>query len=256
MQAFHMLRPVVGLMFALVLFSEGNLPVARPQGNSTGPASASVEVRWSGELKRIMMQGDLKGTIDLASLARLRNVFAVGALEGLRGEVTILDGQASISRVKNGKITVEESAKGKACVLVYAQVKNWKELPFPGACESLDQLETAVVTAAQKEGINVSRPFPFLIKGKVVEAKYHVLHYPGNLKDPHDLHDRAKVKFEMKDTVVELLGFYSDRHLGVFTCGGNLHVHVRSSDGKVSGHLEEVSLGKDTRLYLPIPLEK
>jgi alpha-acetolactate decarboxylase len=214
------------------------------------------EVRWFGELKNVMLKGDLKGTVDLKVLSKLPHVYAVGALEGLDGEITMLDGGASIAKVRDGKVTVSDVVQGKACVVVYAQVKNWKEVPLRKSTRSLDQLEAAVVVAATKEGINVNRPFPFLVKGKVTEAKYHVLRHPGALKDSQDLHDKAQVKFVFKDGPVELVGFYSDQHLGIFTCGGNLHVHLRSADGKLSGHVDEVDLGSEMRLFLPLPLAR
>jgi acetolactate decarboxylase len=226
--------------------------MAAPQDAPSDRQGAVVEVRWSGELKNVMMKGDLRGTIELKSLAKMPHLYAVGALEGLQGEVTILDSAVSIARVKEGKVVVGEVAQGKTCVLVYAQVKHWKELPLPKSTKSLDQLETSLIEAAKKEGINVNRPFPFLVKGKVAEGKYHVLRHPGDLKDPHDVHAKAQVKYVLKDAAVELLGFYSDKHLGIFTCGGNLHVHLRSGDGKASGHLDEVSLGDEMRLFLPV----
>jgi hypothetical protein len=49
-----------------------------------------------------------------------------------------------------------------------------------------------VVEAARRQGIDVNRPFPFLVKGTVAEAKYYVVRHPGDLKDPQDLHDKAK----------------------------------------------------------------
>jgi acetolactate decarboxylase len=223
---------------------------AEPRRPTSDQKGVVHEVRWSGELKKVMMSGDLKGTIDLKALSKLPHVYAVGALEGLQGEVTILAGTPSIARVRDGKVVVSQVAQGKACVLVYAQVKHWKELPLPKAIRSLAQLEGFAVDAARKEGTNVNRPFPFLVKGKVTEAKYHVLRHPGAVKDPQDLHGKAQVLFTFKGGVVELVGFYSDQHLGIFTCGGNLHVHLRSADGKLSGHLDEVELGDEMRLYL------
>jgi acetolactate decarboxylase len=176
--------------------------MAEPQNAPAKPEGAVVEVRWSGELKNVMMKGDLKGTIDLKPLTKLPHLYAVGALEGLQGEVTIFDSSASIARVKDGKLVVDEVAQGKACTLVYAQVKRWKELPLPKSSKSFDHLEAAVVEAAKNQGINVNRPFPFLVKGKVAEAKYHVLSHPGDLKDPHDLHDKAQVKYVLKGSTV------------------------------------------------------
>jgi acetolactate decarboxylase len=230
--------------------------MAEPRDGHGDREGAVVEVRWSGELKNVMMNGDLRGTIELESLATLPHVYAVGALEGLQGEVTILDSSVSIAVVEDGKVVVSELQEGKACTLVFAQVRQWKEWPLPKSTESLHHLESFLVEAATKEGIDVSRPFPFLVKGKVAEANYHVLRHPGDLEDPHDLHDKAQVEYVLKNSSVELLGFYSDKHMGIFTCGGNLHVHLRSGDGKTSGHLDAVALGDNMRLFLPATASK
>ncbi len=243
---------------AIVLVLPSGMPGVRaePQNPAADRKGTVCEVRWSGELKNVMMKGDLRGTIDLKALSKLPHVYAVGALEGLQGEVTILNSIPSLARIRDGKVTVSQVAQGKACVLVYAQVKHWTDVPLPKSVRSLDQLEAFVVEAAKKEGINVNRPFPFLVRGKLREAKYHVLRHPGTLKDPHDLHEKAQVSFTVKGGAVELVGFYSDQHLGIFTCGGNLHVHLRSADGKTSGHVDEVDLGNEMRLFLPIPSAK
>jgi acetolactate decarboxylase len=241
------------LLVGLALFSEGG---RSGRGEHPTDGGTVFEVRWSGELKKVLMKGDLRGTIDLKAISKLPHVYAVGALEGLEGEVTIFDNAASIARVRDGKVMVHQVAEGKASVLVYAQVKEWKEMPLPKSVRSLGRLEASVVEAGKKQGINVSRPFPFLVKGKVAEVNYHVLRHPGDVKEPSDLHDKAQVKYVLKDNTVELLGFYSDKHLGIFTCGGNLHVHMRSGDGKLSGHVDEVELGDDMRLFLPVPTAK
>lgn len=199
----------------------------------------------------MMMKGDLSGTIDLAGIAKMPHMYAVGALEGLQGEVTVLDSNATLVTVRDGKQTISQSPKGKASVLVYAQVKQWKTIAIPNSTESLADLEPFVVEAARKDGINVDRPFPFLVKGTVAEAKYHVLRHPGDAKDPRELHDKAQVPFLLKAKAVELVGFYSDKHLGIFTCQSNLHVHLRSVDGQESGHVDEIRLGEGMVLCLP-----
>ena len=235
------------------LLSGGHRSLAKWQDSPTNRDGAVIDVRWAGALTNVMMKGDLKGTVDLRDLSKLRGVYAVGALEGLQGEVTILDSAASIARVRDGKVVISRVAEGKACVLVYAQVRAWKEVPLPRTTRSIDQLEAFVVEAARKQGINTNRPFPFLVKGTVTEARFHVVRHPGDLKDPLELHDKAKVKYTFRRGAVDLVGFYSDKHLGIFTCGGNLHLHMRSADGQLSGHLDEVDLGDEMRLFLPLP---
>jgi len=214
--------------------------------------SRPVEVRWSGELKNMMLKGDLSGTIDIAAIAKLPNMYAVGALEGLQGEATVIDSIATLVSVRDGKQNISQAPKGKATVLVYAQVKQWKTNSIPKKTESLADLEAFVVEAARKERINVDRPFPFLVKGTAAEVKYHVLRHPGDVKDPRELHDKAQIPFSLKAKAVEMVGFYSDKHLGIFTCQSNLHVHLRSVDESESGHVDEVRLGDDMQLWLPV----
>ena len=41
---------------------------------------------------------------------------------------------------------------------------------------------------------------------------------------------------------MELIGFWSDRHQGIFTHKGtHVHVHGRTGDGKLSGHVDGVT---------------
>ena len=47
----------------------------------------------------------------------------------------------------------------------------------------------------------------------------------------------------LEHAVVELVGFYSRQHRGIFTPReSNVHVHLRTEDGRISGHLETIRL--------------
>ena len=61
-----------------------------------------------------------------------------------------------------------------------------------------------------------------------------------------------KVRFTLLETPIEVLGFRSDRHEGVFIpAGETMHMHLRTLDGRRSGHLEDVDLPPGSRLALP-----
>ena len=100
-----------------------------------------------------------------------------------RGAVPSVSTPSFIARVRDGEVVISRVAEGKACVLVYAQVRAWKGMPLPKTTRSIDQLEALVVEAARKQGINTNRPFPFLVKGTVTEARCHVVRHPGDLRD-------------------------------------------------------------------------
>ena len=77
---------------------------------------APGEVKWVGEMRKVMRDGDLSGTVKLDALAKLPQLYALGPLEGLRGEITIVDGTPSIGAVVDGKATVGDKLEGKACM--------------------------------------------------------------------------------------------------------------------------------------------
>ncbi len=104
---------------------------------------------------------------------------------------------------------------------------------------------------AQRAGIEVGRPFPFLVRGRPDSLIYHVVNKAD--AGPHDRarHEKVKVRFRLMGEPVKVAGSYSDRHQGVFTCGGNLHMHVLTEDSKQSGHRDEIRLDGRCKLSLP-----
>ena len=47
----------------------------------------------------------------------------------------------------------------------------------------------------------------------------------------------------LEHATVELVGFYSRQHRGTFTPGeSNVHVHLQTEDGRISGHLDAIQL--------------
>jgi hypothetical protein len=52
-------------------------------------ASLGHGVRWAGA-QRDVLGGDISGRVDLAELAAIPDLYGLGPLEGVRGEVTIL----------------------------------------------------------------------------------------------------------------------------------------------------------------------
>lgn len=56
----------------------------------------------------------------------------------------------------------------------------------------------------------------------------------------------------MERSGVEIIGFHSPDHRGIFTPrDSNLHLHVRTDDGTVSGHVEEITI-PGLQLLLPV----
>lgn len=236
---------VLSLLLALSL----HMFTPRAQANSE-----EFSVKWAGALKNVHHGLDFGGKIDLAPLADLPHLYAVGPLEDLQGEVTIWDGKPLIARVKNKSLQVDNILTGKACFLVYGQAKEWKEVKFPSRLD-LSQLSDVIKQAATKNGVSTNKPFPFLIEGIAKDARYHVMNRTDSLPPTPGptAHEQAKVHYTLKDSPVQLLGFYSEHHQGIFTHhNSSVHVHVKTPGDKVAGHLEELELEPGVRLLLPI----
>jgi acetolactate decarboxylase len=211
----------------------------------------TASVRWVGA-QRDVLAGDLSGTIALDALRDIPHLYALGPVEALLGEVSIFDGQPSVSRVADHAIAIDASFRYRACFLVYASVAEWTTVPMPAPVRGERDLEARVLEAARRHGVDIDQPFPFLIDGRADRLTLHVLDKRDGLPHTPELHERAKVRFAFAGEPVEIVGFFSDRHRGIFTPrDANLHMHVRTRDGRASGHLDHIELAAGGVLRLP-----
>ena len=210
-------------------------------------------VRWIGA-QRDVLGGDLRGHGELGALSTVSHLYALGPLEELRGEVSIFDSAPSIARIEQGRVVTAVRWSVRACFLVWAEVPEWSERTPDPVPADLDGIERAAVTLAGEAGLDPSRPLPFRIRGTAVEATFHVLDKRDDLPHNPERHEEAKVRRILKHTPVELIGFYSRQHRGIFTPQeSNVHVHLRTEDGQISGHLEAIRLAQGARLAVPAP---
>jgi acetolactate decarboxylase len=71
---------------------------------------------------------------------------------------------------------------------------------------------------------------------------------------PHnpEQHEKAKIRFQLKDQPVEIVGFCSDKHHGVFTHhDSKVHMHMKRTDGTSGGHVDGLQLSGGMSLLLP-----
>jgi acetolactate decarboxylase len=210
-----------------------------------------VSVRWVGA-QRDVLGGDVSGKISLGSLSGLSHLYGLGPRAGVSGEVTLFDGEPCVARVLEGRLRVEDSFDHEACFLVYDQVAAWHEAVQDQAIDGEAALETALLKAAGAAGLDGDAPLVFLVRAAVADVTFHVLDKRDGLTHTPELHERAKVRFQIERQAVEVLGFYSSRHRGIFTPrDSDLHMHVRTPDGRVSGHVERIAVEPGAVLAVP-----
>jgi len=236
---------------------------AEGMGASANNASANEQtreeqgpgyrLRFIGAQRETIMNGKLAAAIDLRTLANAPHLYAIGPLEQLRGEVTIVDSRPSLARVNTaGAVAVSENYDAGVPFLVWAEVGAWHDLPIPPDVRSFADLEAFVPRAAQSAGLDPQKPLPFMLRGHQKHIEFHVLNRIGD--PPHNMEQHKKIQatFELENVDAAIVGFHSTRHRGVFTpMDSAIHIHFQTPDNRTSGHIQKLQLGTGLMLSLP-----
>jgi acetolactate decarboxylase len=198
----------------------------------------------------MFMAHDIGPNVDLSKLIREPHLYALGPVAGLKGEVTVVDGQVFVSTANDGHAAVKLDPGAKTVFLVYASVPAWRSITIPTNVVS----ETDLATFLERSLFAKART-AFLVRGIATRARYHIQNYQGQAEElTHEVHEKAKVYFELSDTHVQLVGFFTNREddAGSFVHPGQTtHVHLISDGHKAMGHLESVTLAPGAILFLP-----
>ncbi|MBT3962507.1 MAG: decarboxylase [Flavobacteriales bacterium] len=221
---------------------------------ATAPdADDHFKVEYAGALKNIMHKGDLSAQADLTEFQDTEHFYALGAVENLKGEILILDSKPFISSVQDQNLSISNSFDNNGTLLVYASVDKWASLSIPDNVSTYQDLEKHIEQTARDNGINTEKPFPFLINGRVKSFDWHVIDWKdGDTEHSHEKHISSGLHGTLSDQDVEILGFYSNSHHAIFTHHTtNMHLHVKTTDNQLSGHLDGLTLGQGMTLKLP-----
>lgn len=213
------------------------------------PLKAQVNV--SGAMKNVMRKGQLYGTIHLDTIQHKQHLYGLGPIEYLAGELLVVDGKAFNSIVlPNGEMKVIENFDVKAPFFVYTNVENWKETSLPESVRTIQEIEAYV----DKVSKNAVRPFAFKLHGTVESAEIHIVNLPKGsvVSSPQEAH-RGQKNYQLENTQVEIIGFFSTEHQAIFTHHDTyLHMHLLTADKTKMGHLDAVTLLPGSfKLYLP-----
>lgn len=214
-------------------------------------SSSKINVQWYGTLKNMMHKGDLSAQVDLQEVQK-KNLYALGALENLKGEILIWNGQPLVSKMAEEHINIDSSWDHKAALLVSSTIKNWQTISVPSSVKDMKALTVFIKNQAVKNNIDVDKPFPFLIRGKVDSLQWHVVDWPiGDTVHTHKKHVTSGAYGTRANIVVDILGFYSTKHKGIFTHhSSDVHMHFKTEHYPFAGHVDAVYLN-ESKLYLP-----
>lgn len=249
------MKLLIYLSSFLLLFSCGTPKDEENQIETVETEGKSLEftVEYFGALKNIMHKGDVSAHADLTDFNKTEHFYALGAIEGLKGEILVLDGVPYISSVHEEQLKIDNSFDYKASLLVNTSVKEWNEFNIDSEISTYEELENFISTTAEQNGIDANQPFPFLLKGIADSLLWHVINWPeGDTEHTHEKHINSGLHGTQEDIDVEILGFYSDSHHAIFTHHTtNMHLHFISKDKMKTGHVDGLILGESMKLLLP-----
>jgi hypothetical protein len=248
-----MKRSLLGIVLMVVLGCSRRAP---DPGSTRGTSSPPAEVKVWGALRAIMHEGKTGPQVALADATAGSHAYGVGALSGLQGETTIVDGVAWVARVRQDggvQVTNAPPAGESATLLVVARVSEWRSVVVANDIGP-DELDDRLEAIARANGIDVERPFPLLVEGELDGVEWHVLNgAKPAVGAGHDDHMRGATKGIIRAQSGLLVGFFSKQHEGVFThMGRRTHLHVLTANHAIMGHADRAGIRAGEILKLPV----
>lgn len=211
-------------------------------------APTQPDIEQFGAMRDVMREGHTEPRISLEDVVAQPHAFAVGALAGLAGEITIVDGDVWVSRVADGGlyVTGPEATDGdQATLLTLSYAGKWRDITIEKAVEG-PALEAFIEQTARMHGTDTAKPFPFVIEGRLANLDLHVINgYCPIATDPATVDAQPWRWSNSRPTDVTIVGFYAPDAAGVMTHHGtSIHAHaILSVDDEIlTGHVDRLAL--------------
>lgn len=239
----------LGVLFPLALLFL--LACSEKTGGSSDPTRSPPEVRHHGEVHAVM-QGEWDPVISLEEGLEGEDSYGLGALSDLRGEFVALPRRIWLSyptTVPLPDVKQVTASDETAALLVSARVPAFRKRTFDVDVASTD-VETALAELAKKAGVDVTKPFPFLLEGTLRAVHWHVV--DGTRVPPGTRPNESAQKGVVESAEGTIVGFYSEAHQGVFTMmGQKTHMHAVFPGRSVAGHVESLEIPAGATLSVP-----
>lgn len=221
-----------------------------------------VEIETYGSMHETIGQQQHQGRVKLVDVTRKPHFYAVGALEQLRGEISIFDGEPIVTSVgQDGKLQSRDAdaERLQATLLVGGSVAEWKEVRLNEDVAG-DDFDQFICNEAEKLGVDTRRPFLFLMSGEFRKVHLHVINgacpVHARLRNKSIAETQKPFEEKMEQVSGKLIGVFARNAVGKLTHPAtSVHAHlVFEGQGGwlLTGHLEQVSVGRGTTLLFPM----
>lgn len=197
-------------------------------------------------------RGDFSSYANLADFRQRRHVYAVGPVQHLGGEVTVIDSVPYAVQIEDGKLKVTSAWEYQPPFLAYSEVAKWRKIAIPDGVHSYADFEKWIGTAAAQQGIADGLPFAFRIRARPTKLTVTVMNRPASAVAGDKPTRAYQTTWNVGGQDTDFVGFYSTQHAGVFLgAGETVHIHAVTRDRKIAGHVQDFTLPARSELFLP-----
>jgi acetolactate decarboxylase len=228
------------------------VPLLSIGSNQATAEEQTFTIECVGEMMVVHREGDARPRVNLQDVALGPGSFAIGPVAGLRGEITVIDGESYVATAADGAEHVAQDWAHEAPFLVYGRVLKWEKVSAPENLKSIADIEKWLPDAARVHGLDPEGPFPFKIETDESVIRYHIIANDAPGYQTVRPHSELQKPFTLTNGKATIIGVYSTKHAGIFTHhGSTTHIHMASGDKQHSGHVDAIELGKACRFFLP-----
>jgi Alpha-acetolactate decarboxylase len=247
------LAPLALALLAAWLFAAGSSVQAQTH---QAPAAAEYPFGFKayGVFSRMITQRNYLPVVTLKEAADGRATDAVGAVSGLRGEISVIEGRLIVSYGVDCGAACPAVASEAATLLATASAQNWHAVAIDKDLDA-KAVETFIRAQAKASGLDENKPFPFRINGAITDFVMHVNAAPNPRFKGHGSFDEMAVTGLAKGPRLagSVVGFYAPPPLqGVITHGGDyFHSHYVDEQRTTTAHLDSNGVAAGSTLMLP-----
>ena len=207
-----------------------------------------------GVFSRMITQRNYLAVVALKDAADARATDAVGAVSGLRGEISMIEGRLIVSYGADCGAACPAASSETATLLATASAQRWRPVAIDKDLDA-KAVETFIRAQAKANGLDDNKPFPFRINGAITDFVMHVNAAPNPRFKGHGSFDEMAVTGLAKGPRLagSVVGFYAPPALqGVITHGGDFfHSHYVDEQRTTTAHLDSFGIAAGSTLLLP-----
>ena len=244
------LAPVTLAIAAAWLVAVGNPVLAQAES-----AEDPFGFKAYGVFSRMIIQRNYLPVVALKDAVDGRATDAVGAVSGLRGEISVIEGKLIVSYGVDCGASCPAATSETATLLATASAQHWLAVAIDKDLDAKG-VETFIRAQAKANGLIETKPFPFRINGAITDFVMHVNAAPNPRFKGHGSFDEMAVTGLAKGPLLAgfVVGFYAPPALqGVITHGGDyFHSHYVDAQRSTTAHLDSFGIAAGSTLMLPM----